>query len=202
MLETQVWSLGQEDPLEKEMATHSSTLAWETHRKRSLEGYSPWDHKRDTIEQLNNIWTHRRLFGVLRGLLRWMCGVDLEALEGFIGKPLWASWACVHAAPISPYLCLTLGELSLAPGWRAVCLHMCVSRLVQNVGNWEGEGADIKSPQMNWDGLESEETSVFCIESQSPMGSRGGLLPSLLFFNIHHTASVQSLSRVQLFTTP
>ena len=28
MRETQVWSLGQEDPLEKEMATHSSTLAW------------------------------------------------------------------------------------------------------------------------------------------------------------------------------
>ena len=27
--ETQVWSLGQEDPLEKEMATHSSILAWE-----------------------------------------------------------------------------------------------------------------------------------------------------------------------------
>ena len=28
MLETRVQSLGQEDPLEKEMATHSSTLAW------------------------------------------------------------------------------------------------------------------------------------------------------------------------------
>ena len=28
MLETWVRSLGQEDPLEKEMATHSSTLAW------------------------------------------------------------------------------------------------------------------------------------------------------------------------------
>ena len=28
MLETGVRSLGQEDPLEKEMATHSSTLAW------------------------------------------------------------------------------------------------------------------------------------------------------------------------------
>ena len=26
--ESQVWSLGQEDPLEKGMATHSSTLAW------------------------------------------------------------------------------------------------------------------------------------------------------------------------------
>ena len=28
MLETQLQSLGQEDPLEKEMATHSSILAW------------------------------------------------------------------------------------------------------------------------------------------------------------------------------
>ena len=27
--ETQFWSLSQEDPLEKEMATHSSILAWE-----------------------------------------------------------------------------------------------------------------------------------------------------------------------------
>ena len=33
MQEIQVRSLGQEDPLEKEMATHSSILAWE-----SLEG--------------------------------------------------------------------------------------------------------------------------------------------------------------------
>ena len=29
MQETWVWSLGLEDPLEKEMATHSSILAWE-----------------------------------------------------------------------------------------------------------------------------------------------------------------------------
>ena len=29
MWETRVRSLGQEDPLEKEMATHSSVLAWE-----------------------------------------------------------------------------------------------------------------------------------------------------------------------------
>ena len=28
MQETRVWSLGREDPLEKEMATHSSVLAW------------------------------------------------------------------------------------------------------------------------------------------------------------------------------
>ena len=30
MQEMWVWSLGREDPLEKEMATHSSILAWET----------------------------------------------------------------------------------------------------------------------------------------------------------------------------
>ena len=29
MQEMQAWPLGQEDPLEKEMATHSSILAWE-----------------------------------------------------------------------------------------------------------------------------------------------------------------------------
>ena len=32
MQETSVRSLGQEDPLEKAMATHSSTLAWEIPR--------------------------------------------------------------------------------------------------------------------------------------------------------------------------
>ena len=34
MLETQVRSLGREDPLEKEMATHSSTLAWKSPRTK------------------------------------------------------------------------------------------------------------------------------------------------------------------------
>ena len=40
--ETQVPSLGWEDPLEEEMATHSSILAWRIPWKRSLAGYSPW----------------------------------------------------------------------------------------------------------------------------------------------------------------
>ena len=34
------------DVLEKEMATHSSILAWEIHGQRSLVGYSPWGRKR------------------------------------------------------------------------------------------------------------------------------------------------------------
>ena len=42
---TWVQSLGQEDPLEKEMATHSSILAWDFSWTESLVGYSPWSHK-------------------------------------------------------------------------------------------------------------------------------------------------------------
>ena len=53
MQEMWVRSLSQEDPLEKEMATHSSILAWESHGQGSLAGYSPWGHKElDTTEQL------------------------------------------------------------------------------------------------------------------------------------------------------
>ena len=50
MRETWVLSLGREDPLEKEMATHSSKLA---HGRRSLVGYSPWGPKElDTTERI------------------------------------------------------------------------------------------------------------------------------------------------------
>ena len=41
MQETQVWSPGQGDSLEKEMATHSSILAWKIHGQRKLAGYRP-----------------------------------------------------------------------------------------------------------------------------------------------------------------
>ena len=43
----EVWvqSLGQEDPLEKKMATHSSILPGEFHGQKRLAGYSPWGLK-------------------------------------------------------------------------------------------------------------------------------------------------------------
>ena len=51
MRETQVQSLGWEDLLEKEMAIHSSTLAWKIPWMESLVGYSPRSHKEsDTTE--------------------------------------------------------------------------------------------------------------------------------------------------------
>ena len=42
MQETQVWFLGQEDPLEKEMATQSSTLAWKI----------PWTEEPDRLQSM------------------------------------------------------------------------------------------------------------------------------------------------------
>jgi len=46
MQEMQVQSLVLEDPLDKEMATHSSILAWEIHGQRSLVRYNPWGCKK------------------------------------------------------------------------------------------------------------------------------------------------------------
>ena len=53
MQETQVRSLGQEDPLEEEMATHSSILAWEI----------PWTEEPGRLqpmgaERVRHDWTH------------------------------------------------------------------------------------------------------------------------------------------------
>jgi len=48
MKETLIGSLGQENPLQEEMATPPVTLPGESHGQRSLEGYSIWGHKSQT----------------------------------------------------------------------------------------------------------------------------------------------------------
>ena len=51
MQETWVQSVGQEDPLEKEMATHSSNLTQKIPWTKDPGGQSPWGCKElDTIE--------------------------------------------------------------------------------------------------------------------------------------------------------
>ena len=52
MQETQVWSLGRKDPLEKEMATHFSVLAWRIPWTEVLDGlYNPW-----------GVWLHTEIY--------------------------------------------------------------------------------------------------------------------------------------------
>ena len=54
MWETWVRSLGWEDPLEKEMATHSSILAWRIPQTEELGGLQSTGHKQsDTTERLH-----------------------------------------------------------------------------------------------------------------------------------------------------
>ena len=50
-----VQSLGQEGPLEEEMATHSSILAWRSHGQRSLVGYSPGGCKE--LDMMDMSWS-------------------------------------------------------------------------------------------------------------------------------------------------
>jgi len=47
---------GLENPLEKEMATHSSILAWKCYGHRSLGGYRPWGRKESSTTE----HTHRK----------------------------------------------------------------------------------------------------------------------------------------------
>ena len=53
MKETWVQSLGQKDPLEKEMATHSNILAWKNATDREAWwAYSPWGRKESDMTEL------------------------------------------------------------------------------------------------------------------------------------------------------
>ena len=66
MHETQVQFLGQEDPLEKGMATHSSILAGEFHGQRILAGYSPRGCKElDMTERLLLELEYKAIIGLI-----------------------------------------------------------------------------------------------------------------------------------------
>ena len=58
--ETWVRSLGWEDPLEKEVATHSSILAWRIPWTEEPGGYSPRGHTKSRT-RLKGLSTHARV---------------------------------------------------------------------------------------------------------------------------------------------
>ena len=67
MQETWLRSLGQENPLEKEMATHSSTLAWRIPQTEEPgRQYSPWDYTESDIlcDELS-LFTHLETLKIL-----------------------------------------------------------------------------------------------------------------------------------------
>ena len=60
MLETQVQSLGWEDPLEKEVATHSSTLAWKI----------PWTEEHGRLQSMRSEKSRTQLNDFTLGVMR------------------------------------------------------------------------------------------------------------------------------------
>ena len=70
-----VWSLGWEDPLEDEMASHSVFLPGKSPGQRRLEGYSPCGQKEwDTTEH-----THTSFFSKSYSSLRKLAGSAVES---------------------------------------------------------------------------------------------------------------------------
>ena len=64
MQETWVWSSGQEDPLEKDVAAHSSILAWENPWAEKAGGHSPRGREESgTTEWLTHTHTHTHTHG-------------------------------------------------------------------------------------------------------------------------------------------
>ena len=64
MLETQIQSLGQEDPLEREWQPTPVSFPGESHGQRSLVGYSPRGHKESDTMECTHTHTHSRLLSI------------------------------------------------------------------------------------------------------------------------------------------
>ena len=83
VLETQVQSLGREDPLAKKMKPTPVFLPGESHGQRILVGYSPWGCKEsDMTERLHLLTIY---ICMLRSIAFWRSGPVLECLLTFFG---------------------------------------------------------------------------------------------------------------------
>ena len=97
---TQVWSLGQEDPLDEEMAPTPVFLPGKSHGQRSLAGYSLWDANSRT--QLSD-WAH----WTYMLLLLFSCKVVSDSLQ-----PHELQHARLPCPSLSPGICSNSCPLS------------------------------------------------------------------------------------------
>ena len=99
MKETWVWSLGWEDALEKEMATHSSILAGKSHGQRSLAGCSPWGHTElDTTEPFSFSFKNGKGWVTLSkiGFSLFSLITEFMHCESLrVDKTFWFIWPCI-----------------------------------------------------------------------------------------------------------
>ena len=102
--ETWIWSLGQEDPLEKEMVTHSSILSWRipwTEKCGRLQSTGSQRVRHDwaasltyslnlTQVRLNNKWNWKSLSRVRLFATPWTLAHQAPPSMGFSRKEYWS----------------------------------------------------------------------------------------------------------------
>ena len=114
--ETQVWSLGQEDPWRRKWQPTPVFLPAESHEQRSLSGYRPWgDNELDRTERLNdniekmykaivavsNSWLYvwHKKFGVLFSQHFRMFKLFIYKRLKYLSKIIQSKKKCVKALP-------------------------------------------------------------------------------------------------------
>ena len=85
MRETQVQYLGREDPLEKEMATHSSTLAWKI----------PWMEEHGGLQSMGSQRVGHDWATLLHFINRFLVYIDIKPF--LLSSPFWYSVLLMHA---------------------------------------------------------------------------------------------------------
>ena len=120
MWETWVRSLGQEDPLEKEMAIHSSTLAWKI----------PWTEEAGRLQSIGsqrvgNDWVAKLTF------IGSMSSVQSLSQVRLFATP----WTAAHQVSLSitnsqRLFKLMLIKLMMLPNNFVFCLHLCLLPLI------------------------------------------------------------------------
>ena len=98
MQETRVWSLGREDPLEKEMAIHSSIIAWKI----------PWTEEPGRLQSM----------GSQRVEHDWATShAYVHTL--YVGLPLWLSWWRIHLQCGRPGFDPWVGKIPWRRKWQS-----------------------------------------------------------------------------------
>ena len=97
--EMQVWSLGQEDPLEEEMATHSSILAWKI----------PWMGEPGQLQSMGSQWVRHDWAQHTHCMRREEETLLWEHLKGRLSH--WFVWAS------GPSACQKPGSRNYIPRW-------------------------------------------------------------------------------------
>ena len=115
MQETQVWSLGWEDPLEKAMATHSSVLAWRI----------PWTEEPGGLQsmELQRLRHDRATFTLMSLCFKYWS--QLTTLIEWLSNHACRIKACIlintaingNQGLLQGYDLQRAGELGIKPGW-------------------------------------------------------------------------------------